>query len=48
MPKHAALFLKDHLNASYKIYKGAGHNDVGTSEKYNKNFVNDIISFSLI
>ena len=48
MPKHASLFLKDHLNASHKIYKGAGHNDVVTSEKYNKNFVNDIISFSLI
>jgi len=48
IPKRAALFLKDHLNASHKIYKGAGHNDMVTSEKYNKNFVNDIISFSLI
>ena len=48
IPKYASLSLKDHLNASYKIYEGAGHNDVVTSKKFNQKFVNDIISFSLI
>ena len=48
VPNHASLYLKDHLNASYKIYEGEGHNDVVTSKKFNQKFVNDIISFSLI
>jgi hypothetical protein len=48
IPKYASLSLKDHLNASCKIYEGAGHNDVVTSKKFNQKFVNDIISFSLI
>ena len=48
IPKYASLSLKDHLNASCKIYEDAGHNDVVTSKKFNQKFVNDIISFSLI
>ena len=48
VPKHASIYLKDHLNGSYKVYKGCGHNDVVTSEKFNKKLINDIILFSSI
>ena len=45
-PKRAFMFLINKLNASHKIYQGSGHNDIITADKYNKNFVNDIISFA--
>ena len=48
IPKHASIYLKDHLNGSYKVYEGCGHNDVVTSEKFNKKLINDIILFSSI
>ncbi len=48
VPKHASMYLKDHLSASHKIYEGSGHNDIVTAEKFNKRFVDDIILFSSI
>ena len=47
-PMRAFLYLKDHLNASHKVYKGCGHNDIVTAEKFNKRFIDDIILFSSI
>ena len=40
------MFLINKLNESHKIYQGGGHNEIITADKYNKNFVNDIISFA--
>jgi len=48
VPKHASIYLKDHLNGSHKVYEGCGHNDVVTSDKFNKKLLNDILTFSVI
>jgi len=48
VPKHASIYLKDHLNGSFKVYEDCGHNDIVTSDKFNKKFVNDIVVFSSI
>jgi len=45
-PKRAFLYLANKLNASHKIYYGSGHNDIITADKYNDDFVKDIILFA--
>ena len=48
VPRHASMYLKDQLNGSYKVYKDCGHNDIITSEKFNKKFIGDMVLFSSI